>query len=263
MNATTYNNLQMSQLNYKAAMNDPSGLRRLYYAYLSRMYAFAYFARERRFLGIRLSTWLWLIPLAVLIYGWWQNWPAMALFPFIVFILWLAGSFWAARRANYMRFVANGVPLMAASSLSPLSSEQEVELFATGAFGLSSRQNNVLLQPATYWRVPLGEHVIMVQEQPGRFLYQFFDATTLQTVSEGWLLFGSEPRDALAVEFLANWGPAFTKFALYEDGKEANSSTGSQTVYLTFNSEADRRAVWHTIVSDARDARSAASSVDS
>ncbi len=244
-------------------MNEPSGLRRLYYAYLSRIYALAYSTRKRRVLGLRVSTWLWLIPVAVLIYGWWRNWPPFALLPLVVFIIWLVASFWAARRANYMRFVANDVPLMAASSLVPLGNEQQIKLFATGAFGLSSRQNNVLLQPATYWRVPLGEHVIMVQEQPGRFLYQFFDAATLQTVSEGWLLFGSEPRDALAVEFLANWGPAFTKFALYDDGKEASNSPGSQTIYLTFNSEADRQAVWQTIVSDARDARSATNGVDS
>lgn len=243
-------------------MTQPSGLRRLYYAYLSRMYAFAYATRRRTVLGMRLSTWLWLIPLVVLIYGWWRNWPLVVLVLLATFIIWLIGSFWAARRANYTRFVANDVPLMAATSLTPLGNEQQVELYATGTFGLSSRQSNVLLQPATYWRVPLGEHVVMVQEQPGRFLYQFFDATTLQSISEGWLLFGSEPREALAVKFLANWGPAFTKFTLYDDGEEPNVPSDSQTIYLTFNSEGERRAVWQTIVSDARDARLAVDRIE-
>lgn len=231
-------------------MTPPTGVQQIYFAYLSRMYAFAYMTGRRRILGLRLSVWLWLVPLVVFAYGWWRDWSPVALAPLGLLIVWLVGTFRAARRANYTRFVASDVSLTDAASTAALPDDQRIELFATGTFGVTSRETDVLLQPATYWRVPRGEHVVMVEEKPGRFLYQFFEAGTLQDVSAGWLLYGPEPREALAVEFLANWGPAFTSFTLYDRGERKSVSSTTQTIYLTFNNEADLLAVGQTIAYD-------------
>jgi hypothetical protein len=96
----------------------------------------------------------------------------------------------------------------------------------------------------------------MVEEKPGKYLYQFFSAQSLQDARPGWLLFGPSPIETLAVTFLSRWGPEYTKFGqLYEDGGEDTSPPKRVTVYLSIPDEATRRAVWHTVVSDARRAR--------
>lgn len=51
------------------AMEALSPVHRLYYAYLSRMYALAYALNRRSLLGIRLATWLRWLPIIVLLAG--------------------------------------------------------------------------------------------------------------------------------------------------------------------------------------------------
>lgn len=231
------------------------GMRRYYHAYLARMYAFSYAASQRRILGIRVSTWSILVLLLFLLATWWRQWPAGVRFLLIGLVIWLAGSFWAARRASYTRFVASESAPEDTGRSSPLGVEEKVRLQATGIFGLSNRQASVLLRPANYWRVPLGDHVVMVEESRGRYLYQFFNADTLRSVKDGWLLFGPEPRKALAIQFVGTWGPAYTKFALYDDGSESALPTEIQTIYLTFESDKDFRAVHLAITADLNQAQ--------
>jgi len=61
---------------------------------------------------------------------------------------------------------------------------------ATGLFGTAHWETKLLLRPATYWQVPLGEHVVMVEYEQGKFVYQFFSATGLQNIQQGVLLNG-------------------------------------------------------------------------
>jgi hypothetical protein len=113
------------------------------------------------------------------------------------------------------------------------------------------------MRPATYWRVPLGEHVVMAEERPGKYLYQFFSAASLQAIQPGWLLFGRNPSETLAISFLASWGPDYTKFGqIYEDGDDSKLPPPRRvTVYLSAADENLRRSLWHTILNDARQAR--------
>ena len=155
---------------------------RLYYRYLSRAYAFMFALSRRSFLGIRLVSLVRWVPILLLLWGWLRGWPRPALIGLVIFIVWVNYSLWRAKRDNYNRFVPAASSLLEAAELEPLPPNQKIALQATGLFSVSGREDVLLLRPADYWRVPLGEHVIMVEEKPGKYLYQFFSARSLQNV---------------------------------------------------------------------------------
>lgn len=229
-------------------------LKRAYYSYLSRAYALMFDLSRRSILGISLISLVRWMPIFILLWGWLRRWPGPVLAALLLSIIWLNYSLWRAKRDNFNRFVPAAASLLEAVELEPLPPNQKVALQATGLFSVSGRESVLLLRPAEYWRVPLGEHVIMVEEKPGKFLYQFFNAHNLQNVRPGWLLFGPQPIDSLAVTFLARWGPEYTRFGqLYEDGSDAGlPPPKSVTIYLSTPDPDTRRVIWQTIVSDAR-----------
>jgi hypothetical protein len=238
-------------------MESLSPLQRAYYSYLSRAYAFMFDLSQRSLLGIRLVALVRWIPIVILLWGWFKRWPGPALIILLLIIIWLNYSLWRAKRDNYNRFVPAAGSLLESVDLEPLPPNQKVALQATGLFSVSGRESVLLLRPAEYWRVPLGEHVIMVEEKAGKYLYQFFNAQSLQNVRPGWLLFGPQPIESLAVTFLARWGPEYTRFGqLYEDGSDEGLPPPKQvTVYLSTPDADARRVIWQTIVSDARRTR--------
>ncbi|CUS05436.2 protein of unknown function [Candidatus Promineifilum breve] len=230
---------------------------RLYYRYLSRAYAFMFALSRRSFLGIRLVALVRWLPILLLLWGWLRRWPGPVLIALVLLIIWINYSLWRAKRDNYNRFVPVASSLLEAADLEPLPPNQKVTVQATGLFSVSGREDVLLLRPADYWRVPLGEHVIMVEEKPGKYLYQFFSARSLQNVQPGWLLFGPQPIDCLAVTFLARWGPEYTRFGqIYEDGNDSDLPPPKRiTIYLSTADPDIKRAVWQTIVSEARRSR--------
>jgi hypothetical protein len=236
-------------------MDNFSLFRRVQYSYLGRLYSLAFWATSHHFLGIRFSTLFRWLPVILLLFGWIERWPVWLLGVLLIATLWIYLAFWRARRANYNRFVADETPLISPAELTPLPPNTHMAARATGLFSVTGRENNLLLQPAEYWQVPLGEHIVMVEERPGKYLYQFFNAPTLQEVRQGWLIFGRRPLASLAISFLSAWGPAYTNFQIYELGDRVGPPPRKQTIYLTFEKDTDRRAVWHTIVHDARQAR--------
>lgn len=238
-------------------MESISSLRRAYYAYLGRAYAMMRVIHRRSILGIRLLTLVRWLPVMLLLYGWLRRWPVGVLATVALGILWINFSLWRAKRSNYNRFIPDESSLMDTTALDPLPANQKVAVEATGPFSVSGRENTLLLHSAEYWRVPLGEHVVMVEELPGKFLYQFFSAESLQDVRSGWLLHGPHPIDTVAVTFLARWGPEYTRFGqVYENGDDSDLPPAKRiTVYLSTADADIRRSVWHSIVSDARRAR--------
>ncbi len=232
-------------------------LRRTYYAYLGRAFALMHAIHRRSILGIRLLTLVRWLPIILWLYGWLRRWPVEILLILALLILWINFSLWRAKRNNYNRFVPDETSLMETASLDPLPANHKVAIAATGLFSVSGRENNLLLHPADYWRVPLGEHVVMVEERAGKFLYQFFSPQSMQEVRSGWLLYGPRPIETVAVTFLARWGPEYTKFGqAYEDGDDSELPPAKRvTIYLSTADPDVRRSVWHSIVSDARSAR--------
>lgn len=231
--------------------------RRLYLSYLSRAYALMNALNRRSFLGLRLKSLARWVPIFFFLIGWWRNWAAGVLALLLLLIVWVNYSLWRAKRDNYMRFVPAGAPLPEEAKLTPLPPNHKVPVRATGLFSISGRENNLLLAPANYWRVPLGEHVLMVEELPGKYLYQFFGARNLQNIQPGWLLYGAKPIESLAITFLAQWGPEYTRFGqVYETGDNSDLPPPKRiTVYLSADDETIRRSIWQTIVHDARQAR--------
>lgn len=238
-------------------MDSLSPLRRLHVNYLSRAYALMYAVNRRSFLGVRLSAIIRWLPVLTLLVGWIRHWSVPVMVALLLIIIWINYSLWRAKRDNYNRFVPDQATLLSTPDLESLPPNRKIAVRATGLFSISGRQGNLLLRPAEYWRVPLGEHVVMAEEQPGKFLYQFFSAQNLQEVRPGWLLFGSRPVKTLAITFLARWGPEYTRFGqVYEDGDDSDLPPAKQvTIYLSAPDLETHQAIWQTIVTDARNAR--------
>lgn len=238
-------------------MDTVSPLHRAYYAYLSRMYALAYRLNRSSVLGIRLGSWARWLPIVALLIGWVMAWPPAAMVALLLVALWINYSLWRAKRDNYNRFVPGRAAAGDAPTQLDLPPNEQLPILATGLFSVSGRDSRLLLRPAKYWRVPLGDHIIMAEEEPGKFLYQFFDAQSLQELREGLLLFGPQPRATLAVSFLARWGPEYTRFGPHhETGDDDLPPPRRVTVYLSAEDDTTRRLIRDTIVSDARRARS-------
>ena len=120
--------------------------------------------------------------------------------------------------------------------LTTLPANQKMTTYATGIFSVQDMDDFGLLRMAEYWQVPLGEHIIMVH-MPGRqgYRYQFFNATTLQRVQKGWLLFGKEPKPTLAITLFSEIGEAFVNQQnRYLFGGDKELKGVKRTVFLSF-----------------------------
>lgn len=241
-------------------MENLSATKQLYYQYIGRLYAFAYFSQRRTFLGATHSGWLRFLVLALLVTSlilrW--SWPIIILF----FLLWLYVRFVyrRARKEGYNKFVVNETAVSPPDTTPTLKLHEKVQVRASGRYAVTDKSETVLLvKPAHYWHVPLGDHIVMVEHRPKQFLYQFFNAQTLQKVEPGWILFGQTPLSTLAITFLENWGPDHTNNALmYYVGGGANedlSQLKPRTIYFSFDDADTQNQVWATLVKDARDVR--------
>ncbi len=238
-------------------MENKSFIKRIYYTYLGYIYWLARETRRRKILGIRLSSLIRLGAVVLSVWAWLGSWGRPALVITLLFFLWVQYSYWHARRAGYFRFVADGNPNLPQGDVAPLKKDQRVPLFASGEFSLKNRETVVLFQPAQYWQVPLGDHVVMVEEAPGYYLYQFFNATTLQAVQEGCVLYGPRPQPALSVRFFSIWGPEFDEDTVtLLRGKASKPLQKVRTIYFSFDNTQHERLVWHNLVHDARRVRS-------
>jgi hypothetical protein len=239
-------------------MQNLSSLQKMWLNYLGYMYALAYFTTHHRLLGLRLSSWLRFLSLALVVIAWTRGWGTAWLAGALLLAAWLNVTYWRAGRAGYNKFVPDEAAVLPTEPLSPLPPNQRVPLQATGIFSVNNREDFALLRPAEYWQAPLGDHIVMVQQRPGQFRYQFFTATSLQEIHVGWLIYGRKPHRALAVSFLVMWGPDFNELTqVYMTHHNSSSSRplARRTVYFTFDEDATRRAVWHNLVYDARQAR--------
>jgi hypothetical protein len=90
----------------------------------------------------------------------------------------------------------------------------------------------------------------MVQQQPGHFLYQIIEPENIRGIEPGLLLFGREPRRALALRYRVSWGPEFVyepRYYYLGEEDEPPAPEVERTVYFTFDHEADLHAVWRSL----------------
>jgi hypothetical protein len=238
-------------------MPNISTYKRFFYRYLGTMYWLIYWTETHRILGPRLSTIIrllaWLPPLL----AWIRHWGDVAFIFSLIFLLWIQFSYWRAKRTGYYRFVGDGSELLTTDQITPLPTNRRIPVYATGIFSLKEWERNVMFMPAEYWQVPLGDHALMVQHQPGRYLYQFISAELLQNLERGWLLFGPTPNPALSITFLSTWGPEFDDQTFSLLGRSNSKPVEKvRTIYLSFDNEEFEQAVWQNLLSEARRIRS-------
>ncbi len=238
-------------------MQNVSFFKRTIYYYLGVMLRIIHWTDTHKILGIRLSSLIRLISLLLPIAIWIGQWDRMFIIIGVVIFLWVQVTYWRARKMGYYRFVADSSDIMASGEVAPLRKKNHIDVFASGTFSLKDWEKNVVLKPAQYWQVPLGDHAVMVEHEPGRYLYQFFSANTMQEIKCGWLLYGSHPRPALSVSFFSSWGPEFNDDTVSLLRRNNNSSPRkSRVIYLSFESDDQEKAVWQNLIFDARRVRS-------
>ena len=216
------------------------------------LYAFLYATVRRTFLGATISGWLkngllLLAPL-VLLLGWPVLWPALML----ALALLLRLLYWKARRDGFVRFIAE-TDQRPAVDAPALADDQKAPFKATGIFSVKAWETYVLGRPADYWRVAMGDHVMMVRHSPGRFLYQFIRIGAVETIEAGLLCHGAQPQKALAITYLTSWGPDSddVDFMFYAPSDENNPSRQRRKMFLAFENESARASVWHNLLRDA------------
>lgn len=233
-------------------MHDLPTYQRIYLSYIGRMYALTYRTIWKRFLGIQLSSWIKWGPLIILLAAWLSGFPWWLLSLIVLVVIWIRVTYRRAAKAGYSRFVVDQTAVSPTIEFQPLAPNERVSLRATGSFALSNRETNVLLRPADYWQAPLGDHTVMVKQGSQHFLYQFFNKQTVEDVHAGWLIFGAEPIQALAVTFCSKWGPNFADFSnlYYVRGGDNAPPCRRRIIYFTFADDRDHAAVWHNILQD-------------
>ena len=224
------------------------------YTIIGILYAFAHKTAVSKFLSATLSGWIKFGAWAMAIWAWWRlPRPALALAIALLLLIYL--FYWWAKRTGYSKFVTTKtLAAVADQDIPQLPVNSKIALRATGIFSTSHWETKLLLRPASYWQVPLGDHVVMVEHKQGKFMYQFFSAAGLQNVEQGVLLNGRFPHPTIAITYLSTWTPAGdAQFQMPHAPLPENAK--SRTIYFTFDSVEDEKLVWNNIVRDARQAR--------
>lgn len=217
---------------------------------ISFLFALMYWSKRQRLLSAAISTWLMVLPVVLAVIGLALDWAPTILLLLVALSAILRIAYYLAGRTGYKRFIADPGMSLDREFAAP-HDEDRVPLQATGVFSVSSREEYVLEHPGKYWRVPLGQHVFMVEKQPGRFLYQIIEPGNVREVEAGLLAFGREPRKALALHFFATWGPQFAVEPTFYYGAAQQMDpppAEARTIYLTFDHDADRHAVWRSLI---------------
>lgn len=218
--------------------------------FLSQLYAFLYLTRRRTFLGVTLATWLVLLLLLLALWSFllrWAGWVSQAA---LISAAILMAGYWIAGRRGYTRFVGDDEMTLDPEFAAPRD-ENRVPLRATGIFSVRDYERYVLDESAEYWRVPMGHHVVMVQQGPGQYLYQIVEPQYIRDVRPGYLLYGRHPQNALALEFMVSWSPEMAHEPSYYPGASEEPVRGpseQRTIYFTFDHDADRYAVWRSLL---------------
>ena len=213
------------------------------------LYAFLFHSTQRRFLGITIGAWLKNLPLLFSMLALLLRWPLIWIVLGIILAILIRIIYWRVKRVGYISFILVGDQNSPPES-AMLADDQKVFIQATGMFSVKDWQDFVFQRPAEYWRVPLGDHGIMVSHPSGHFLYQFIQPRALEHFESGLLCFGKQPQPALAITFLSTWGPESEtiNFQFYAPSKNSSSAKFRQKIFLTFGEEADRNAVWQSLL---------------
>ena len=232
-------------------MHEIGLLKSIYYNYLSYLYWFTHYTSTHKVLGIRLSTIVKLLAITLVLMAWFYRWGDIPIILTIVLLAWIFTAYWRAGRSGYFQFVAENTAQANDQAYKKLQPYRRVSCIATGIFSVQDWEKNVLLRPAAYWQAPRGDHGLMVEHEPHRYLYQFFNVSKMQDLHRGWLLYGPHPRPALSISYLSIWGPEFAQeqYSIFgSDRKPVEPKL--RTIYISFSSKEEEEVICQNILND-------------
>jgi hypothetical protein len=233
------------------AMHDIGLLKRIYYNYLGYLYWFTHYTSTHSFLGVRFSTVVKLSAIGLVLAAWIYDWGQIALFIALGLLFWIFLAYWRARRSGYFKFIAGEPAHFDSLVYEKLPPYKRVSCIATGVFSVKDWEKHVLLRPAAYWQAPRGDHGLMVEHEPRRYLYQFFNAAKMQDLQCGWLLYGAHALPALSIRFLSIWGPEFAQEQYSIFGSEPKPAEAKpRTIYISFSTDEEAEIISHNILRD-------------
>lgn len=230
-----------------------------------RILALAYKLRAYYFGEWPLDSWAALAPLAaaaILLLRWlWRGMPPLAAWRWLILglLLILAVALlgvrsWAARRDYVVFQPAVDLHPPAGAALDPAA---KLLHRATGWFEVQGKGRFFADLPA-FWRTfETREHAIMAIVHDARFLvvgelperdvgmwYIFFQPPDLTGVTPGQLIFGSAARPALRLDY------RIVPTAPRRPGRRPSQRPLPHTVYLAFDHDSARNAVWADLLAD-------------
>ncbi|HSH04361.1 MAG TPA: hypothetical protein VLL52_17760 [Anaerolineae bacterium] len=222
-----------------------------YWRALSRLFGFMYWSKHRIIFSAPVSRWIHIFPLFMLFISLFRG-TARAQFPYwIALYVFIIFAYWFVSKLGYSRFIPH--QRLPKSPDTPLPDGQRITLKATGTFAVTGRSDYLLEHfESFYWRVPLGEHIVMIRQGPRQHLYQFFRQESLISTQIGYLLSNGEAAPAVAVRFMSNWDGKESQIDLSFNGSGVLSSNKPKphVIYFTFTTTQDQILVWDKIRRD-------------
>jgi hypothetical protein len=216
-------------------------------------YGFLYRTNQHGFLGFTFGGWLKNLPILLSLAALLLGWPNSIIALGILLAILIRILYWRAKRAGYKRFIVTSIQ-DEPQEVVGLEDNFKISACASGRFSVRETEQYVLNRPAQVWRVPLGDHTIMVEKSAGRFLYEFIQPRAIEAIESGLLCFRSQPEPALAITYLSTWGPESEEinFQFYAPSKKSESAKLRRVIYLTFDKLADKNAVWSSLLQAAK-----------
>lgn len=234
-------------------MNDSVSNDQLATCPIGPLYGVLYWTIKNRFLGFSIAGWLknasFFLAVIALLFSW--GFGAVILFIGLTVVLRIL--YWKANKDGYIRFKPFSITEASASG-ELIGADKKVKLNATGKFSVKNLEAYVVRQQAEYWRVPMGDHAVMVKQGKNRFLYQFIKNELVESVVAGILCHGRQPESALEITFQSTWGPEAedANFMFYAPSKSSEPKTLRRKLYLGFNDRNLLHDVWHSLIIDGR-----------
>ena len=232
-------------------MEDLPVTKRLIYRTVGHLYASLYFTSDRLILGASILGWLTILLFFLGLYLWLRS-RSIAWFLALLFILFAVRvAYWIAQRDGFIVFTAQ-VDDQEPIDARRVQDYQKFDLRASGVFSVTGQEEYMFRRPTKLWRVPMGDHALMVQRPTGRYLYQFIEVGYIKRMRPGCLVYGSRLNFALEIDFRTKWGPVAgeTEFNWFAPGEGSKPKRLKRTLYLGFENKADRDAVLQSIGRD-------------
>lgn len=214
---------------------------------LGRLYGFAFVADLTHFLGQKRSIWYRAIVTILFLYAALTvNVPLMILFGVLMaFTYWL---FWFAKRSGYVTFIPK-TDISLTVPAEPLAKDRRLAVKATGLFSVVDRERYLVQKTADFWRVGLGDHILMVSNGANSYLYQFIKPQEIIQITAGELYFGPQGSQAIEVVFRTDWAPSIDTedMAYYVGSGYSGQPLPKRTVYIVCENEEQLALAWHSL----------------